>query len=95
MRIEIKTPAMKTLKSIANWVETKNTEGSGSRYMNKFYDFIYEQAESIHSLPLCKFPEFNIRKLTCLFYNDWVVAVKPEKSKIVIHIIIHGSWLNY
>ncbi len=95
MQIEIKAPAMKTLKSIADWVETKNTVGSGNRYMTKFYNFIVSQMDSVQALPLCKFPEFNLRKLKCLFYNDWVIAIKAEKNKMVIHSIIHGSWLNY
>ena len=95
MIIEIKAPAMQTLERIAGWVESKNTEGSGSRFLTKFYDFIASQANSISSLPLCKFPDFNKRNLICLFYNDWVIVCKSEKDKITIHLIIHGTWLNY
>jgi hypothetical protein len=95
MQIEIKKRALYRLNSIANWVEDKNTEGSGKRFLVKFYEFIFSQSNAVHAVPLCKFPEFKIRQLKCLFFNDWVIACKADKNKIVISTIIHGSWLNY
>jgi len=54
---------MKTLESIANWGESKTTEGSGTRFLNKFYAFIDSQMDSINSFPPCKFTNFNKRML--------------------------------
>ena len=95
MTIEIKQPAMQALEEIANWVEERNSLGSGERYLEKFYLFIQSYAVSAEKVPLCKFPEFKAAKLKCIFFGDWVISFKIIDKKFVIYTVVHGSWLNY
>ena len=94
MKLIVKLPAKRTLLAVANWVESKNTKGSGLRWLNKFYVYIEKNAKAVHALPLCKYKVFKAKKLICLTYNDWVIACKVEDNNVAVHAVIHRSWLQ-
>lgn len=87
---------LEELSNLCEYVELKNTSGSGSRFNEKFTVFLQEY------LPLTnlQFPLCNNALLAKLFYSciifksKWVVAFRYSEEQITIHRIILGSKLK-
>lgn len=94
MNIIINEKALSTLEKIGEFVENKNTFGSGNRYITKFLNFIEETLLTFNNHQFCKAIQFNKMNYRCFFYNDWVVAYKKNENYIEVKIIIHGTLLN-
>ena len=94
MEIEIKAKALKTLDEVANYVESLNTAGAGSRWLDKFFLRIQAYAKPDVVYALCKKAKLAKRSFSCITFNNWVVAFKITKGKFVIYEIIHGSLLS-
>ena len=94
MEIEIRAKALKTLDEIANHLESLNTPGSGSRWLDRFFMRIQAYAKPNVVYAVCKNAKLAGRKFSCITFNNWVVAFKITKGKFVIYEIIHGSILN-
>ena len=94
MNIIINEKALSTLEKIGEFVENKNTLGSGNRYVTKFLNFIEETMLSFNNHQLCKSIQLYKMNYRCFFYNDWVVAYKKNENYIEVKIIIHGTHLN-
>jgi hypothetical protein len=94
MEIEIRVKALKTLDEVANYVESLNTSGAGSRCLDKFFVRVQSYAKPDVSYALCKNLRLAKRNFSCITYNNWVVAFKIANNKFVIYEIIHGSLLH-
>lgn len=95
MRITIKAEAAATINEIGRYVDSKNTPGSGKRFVSKFLKLIQVSLKSYNLHGLCKFPEFADKGWKCFFIKDWIIAYKVGKKQIEIKAIIHGTLLNY
>ena len=95
MKIVYKTAALKTIDSAAAFVESKNTEGSGDRWVEKFAEEISSLAKSTAQFPLCKAPQLAKWNYRCFTYKNWVIAFKISDKKFEVCRIIWGSNLNY
>ena len=95
MKILIKAEAAATIIEIANFVEAKNTKGSGKRFAVKFMKSISAQLKTFNKHLLCKYPEFAKLKWKCFAYKNWIIAYQTEAEFIEIKVIIHGSLLSY
>lgn len=93
MEIEIRAKALTTLDDVANYVDSLNTHGAGSRWLDKFFTRIQSYAKPDVNYVLCQNIRLAKRKFSCITYNNWVVAFKITKNKFVIYEIIHGSLL--
>lgn len=94
MKVTFTHEAAASLYIIANFVESKNTPGSGKRYALKFKKAVEKLAQPNVQYALCNHPLLNALKYSCSHYNDWVIAFKIEKGTFVVYQIIHSSVLS-
>ncbi|MBS1623346.1 MAG: hypothetical protein JST83_04965 [Bacteroidetes bacterium] len=94
MEIEIKAKAMKNLTEIAEYLDTINTAGSGSRWLDKFLERVETYARPSVSYPLCHHQRLAKRGMSCITFRRWVVAFKIIRGKFVIYEIIFGPILR-
>lgn len=93
MKIVFSETATQTLRSLAQFVESKNTKGSGKRYVTKFLSYIQDTLNSFSKHAVCRNPQFAINGWRCFFYKDYVIVYSIVDDTIFINIIIHGSLL--
>lgn len=93
MKTVISEQALAVLAAIANFVESKNTKGSGGRFAMKFKGAIKELAIPNIQYSKCNYQKFAELNYSCSHYNDWVIAFSIENNVLKVHEIIHGSFL--
>lgn len=93
MKIAFKPAAAKALYAIADFVESKNTPGSGKRYALKFRKAVEQFAQPNVKYTLCNDKLLALLGYSCRNYNDWIIAFKIENNRFVIYEIILGSTL--
>jgi len=91
--VKIKPKALTVIDSIANFVESKNTKGSGARYALKFKAAIKKLALPNVQYSICTHPVLAAYKYSCSHFNDWVIVFKVNDNELVVFEIIHGSLL--
>lgn len=84
---------MRAIDDIADFVESKNTKGSGARYALKFKSAIEKIAQPGLQYALCDHPVLAAYKYSCRNFNDWVIAFRIENNVLIVYEIIHGSLL--
>lgn len=93
MNITIKPKALKVIDAIADFVESKNTPGSGARYALKFKIAIKRLAVPGVQHSICNHHVLAAFKYSCSHFNDWVIAFKIVNGELTVYEIIHGSLL--
>jgi plasmid stabilization system protein ParE len=94
MIVQYMPQAEEVLYEIANWVESKNTPGSGFRFVEAFMDQIAALALPNVKYADCKHEIFAREGLQCVPVQDWIVVFRIEKNKFTVHFIVHGSLLK-
>lgn len=94
MEIAIKAKALRTLDEVAEYIDSLNTPNAGARWLDKFFIRMQSYAIPDVSYALCKNNRLAKRKLSCITYNNWVVAFKIVKDRFVIYEIMHGSIIH-
>ena len=84
---------MRVIDAVADFVESKNTKGSGARYALKFKSAIEKLALSDVQYSVCNHPVLAACKYSCNHFNDWVIAFRIEDDALIVYEIIHGSLL--
>lgn len=95
MEVLIKKRAQNVILKTAQFVESKNTEGSGTRWVEKLESLIYELAESKAQFQLCKSPELARWNFSCYSHKGWAIAFRISHNKFEVCRFIWGSNLNY
>lgn len=93
MKLVFTAEAENALFEIAQWVEQRNTPGSGERFINKFIDRIADYARPNVLYAVCKnktLAEFN---LSCISIDDWVIAFTVTKKEFIVQYILYGYGL--
>jgi hypothetical protein len=85
--------AMQVIASVADFVESKNTLGSGARYALKFKSTIEKLAIPNVKHTHCHHPVLAAFNYSCSHFNDWVIAFRISDGELIVHEIIHGSLL--
>lgn len=93
MKVIITVHALNVLSNIATFVESKNTPGSGKRYISKFKEAIKKIAQPNVQYALCNDKNLASLNYHCGHFNDWVIAFRIENKALVVYQIIHGSFL--
>jgi plasmid stabilization system protein ParE len=91
--VKITPKALSVIDAIADFVESKNTEGSGARYALKFKSAIEKLALPNVQYSLCNHLVLAAYKYSCSHFNDWVIAFRVQENEITIYEIIHSSLL--
>jgi len=94
MQLIIHNEALKTLSSIKEFVDSKNTKGAGARWLKRFRSFVKRFAISHAQYALCHDTTLAQMSFSCIVYGNWVVVFKIENNSFVIYQIIHGSLLK-
>ena len=74
---------MRVIDAIADFVESKNTKGSGARYALRFKTAIQQLALPDVQYPLCNHPVLAAYKYSCSHFNDWVIAFRIENDVLM------------
>jgi hypothetical protein len=90
---KIAPQALNVIDAIADFVESKNTKGSGARYALKFKLAIEKLALPNVQYSFCNHPVLAAYRYSCSHFNDWVIAFKISGNELVVYEIIHGSLL--
>lgn len=85
--------AASVIKNIAAFVESKNTPGSGERFVKKLKAAIDKLAIPKVDYSKCNYPDFAEKGYACSHFNDWVIAFKINGDKLTVYEIVHGALL--
>ena len=94
MKLRFMPEAEEVLFEIGEWVEKRNTAGSGFRFVNNFIDKVAEYALPKARYPICKNEVLATYMLHCISINDWVVAFQQSNDEFVVHYILFGPGLR-
>ncbi|WP_354428660.1 MULTISPECIES: type II toxin-antitoxin system RelE/ParE family toxin [unclassified Mucilaginibacter] len=93
MKVKLLPKAARVLYAIADFVESKNTPGSGARFAVKFKASIDRLAIPNVQYTICSHPKLAALSYSCTNFNDWVIAFKIVNGELIVYEIIHGSLL--
>jgi len=71
MHIDYTTEAFKSLIQLVNYIEFKNTEGAGLRWLNRFEIFLEKKLYAPEQIKLCHNAAFNQLNLRCIYFNPF------------------------
>ncbi len=93
MVVKITPKALRVIDAVADFVESKNTSGSGARFALKFKLAIESLALPNVDYALCNHHVLASLKYSCSHFNDWVIAFRITDTELVVYEIIHSSLL--
>lgn len=93
MTVVYSEEAKATLFSISDFIDNLNTAEAGDRWVAKFDLWLNQYAKSKVTYALCTNKELADLGLSCINFNDWVIAFMIENDTFIIHKIIRGSFL--
>ena len=91
MKARITPKALDVIDTIADFVESKNTPGSGNRFALRFKTAIEKLAIPNITYSPCAHPVLATLKYSCSHFNDWVIVFRIENDELTVYEIIHGS----
>ena len=94
MEVEIRAKAMKNLAEIAEYIDAINTQGAGSRWLDRFFDRITAYAKPNIQYPICRNNKLASKGYSCIIYKKWVIAFKILRGKFVVYEVIFGPILT-
>ncbi len=93
MTIVYSQEAKSTLFEISDFVDSINIEGAGDRWTAKLTVWLKKYALSNVSYAKCRNRYLASLGLSCINYNDWIIAFKIEDDLFVVYKIVRGSIL--
>lgn len=95
MRLIIRKRASQSIAKTGAWVEKRNTDESGQRWINKVYATLEDQARLGVKQAICKDKNLAKRKYHCFTYNDkWIVAYRIKGNDFIVYRFIFGPYLK-
>jgi hypothetical protein len=94
MKVVFMPQAEEALYEIGVWIESKNTKGSGNRFVNNMIDSIAAFALPNVKYQDCKQAVLRLLHLQCVVIKDWIVAFEINGNVFTVHYILHGSGLK-
>jgi hypothetical protein len=91
MQIEYTAEALSSLIKLLNFIEEKNTQGSGERWLSRFELYLSSTLPNSLAISLCNNETFKRLNLRCLYYNDWVIAFSITNGDVLIEALLHKS----
>lgn len=91
MQINYTTDAFKSLMRLVNYIESKNTQGAGLRWLKRYEEFLQKKFHQPKNIRLCNNATFNTLHLSCLYFNDWVIAFSITEKSLLIEALLHKS----
>jgi len=94
MRVVFRPDAERVLDEVASFLDSINIEGSGELWSERLITHIYTYALPNVTYALCRDEDFAAADLSCINYNDWIIAFKIQDDLLVVHEIIRGNILT-
>jgi hypothetical protein len=94
MRVVFRPDAESVLDEVADFIDGINIEGSGGLWTERFIAHVYTYALPNVTYALCKDQDFAAAGLSCINYNDWIIAFKIQDDLLIVHEIIRGNILT-
>ncbi len=91
MEISYTRDAYSTLVRLVNYIEEKNTEGAGLRWLSKYETWLPQKLSTTDHIKLCNNTPFKKAFLKCIYYHDWVIAFSVHENYILIEALLHTS----
>jgi hypothetical protein len=84
MRVALEAEAEEQLYDLAYIIDDVNISGAGTRWINRFLDFIETYAHGHVSYALCKDARLAALRYSCITYkHKWIIAFKIANVKCV------------
>ena len=93
MIVKLKPEAEETLFEISYFIDCINADGAGDRWATKFISSLYSYALPNVQYALCRDAYLASVGLSCINYNDWIIAFTIKDDLFEVHKIIRGSIL--
>ncbi len=93
MTVVYSEEAHATLFEISDFVDSIHTAGAGERWLTKLHKWLSAYALSNVTYALCNDEYLAYLGLSCINYNDWIIAFTIEDNLFTVHEIIRGSLL--
>lgn len=90
----IKAEALKQLENIRDYIIANGNPLNAEKFTNRMVEYIFSlnQFPTIHSP--CRNKKFKARNWHCaVFENNYIIAYKIFKFKVVVHAVINGARL--
>ncbi|MEN9523428.1 MAG: hypothetical protein RL065_1805 [Bacteroidota bacterium] len=94
MQINYTVDAFASLSNVVNFIESQNTFGAGSRWLDKFEKHLLKSFITPESIHFCNNKAFHQLKLRCINFNDWIIAFSIQDTSVLIEAILHTSRLT-
>lgn len=91
MQIDYTTEAFSSLIQLVNYIESKNTQGAGLRWLNRFEKFLIEKLYRPMQIKLCNNDVFNKLNLRCIYFNEWIIAFSIHENSVLTEALLHKS----
>ncbi len=89
--IKYTVDAFASLTSLVNFIEEKNTEGAGIRWLKRYEIFLKKALANAKQKRRCNNETFKKLHLSCIYFNDWVIAFSIHENFILIEALVHKS----
>jgi hypothetical protein len=86
--------ALATLFELSDFIDSINTVGAGERWVAKLTIWVEGYALANVTFALCNDDYLASLKLSCINYNDWIIAFSIKDDLFVVHKIIRGNLLT-
>lgn len=93
MRARFSLEAKETLRILEDFVDTKNTQGAGKRFVKKFKAELKKYIQPHTTYKLCNNSYLADEGFSCISINNWIVVFKIEKNTFFVYDIIWGAWV--
>ncbi len=89
--IKYTTDALASLTALINFIEAKDTEGAGIRWLEHYENNLKQAFENAGKKRLCNNATFKKLNLRCIYFNDWLIAFSIRENFILIEALLHKS----
>jgi len=91
MEVRYTIDAFASLTFLINFIESKNTEGAGVRWLKRYEQFLQKALSNANHKRLCNNHTFRELNLRCIYFNDWLIAFSVHETFILIEAVLHKS----
>jgi hypothetical protein len=94
MEIKYTADAFFSLASLVNFIESKNTEGAGIRWLNRYENFLKSELIFPEKRKICNNKTLKRLGLLCLSYKEWTIAFSVHENYVLIEAILHKTRIS-
>jgi hypothetical protein len=91
MQIKYTADAFASLAQLINFIESKNTAGSGVRWLAQYEKHLRKSLANAKNKRLCNNTTFKKLNLRCIYFNDWLIAFSVHENFVLIEALLHKS----